>query len=102
MKMVGGVVMPYTPEEEAQADLDAQKVQVKPLYVRVSEAFGNLDLDLQIKFKDEIRDSAFFFLNNNLPMLAVVMGQAESKIELPADQAVKDIVDLAKQELGLG
>lgn len=67
---------------------------------RVAAAFGGLDLALQIKFKDEIRDSAFFLENGNLPMVAAVIAIAEGKLTLPDDQPVKDIIDLAKAELG--
>ncbi|MCE3234526.1 MAG: hypothetical protein K0Q50_706 [Vampirovibrio sp.] len=73
--------------------------EAAPLYNRVKTAFSALSLELQIKYKDEIRDGAFFLKEGNLPMLGVIVSQAEAKYDLPADQSVKDIVDTVKAEL---
>jgi hypothetical protein len=101
-RMVDGVEVPMTAEEiaERQAE-EALPPEPEPLYTRVAQAFGSLSLDLQTKYKDQIRDSAFFFINNNYPMLAVVIAEAEAMYSLPDDQPVKDIIDAAKVELGL-
>jgi hypothetical protein len=72
------------------------------LYERVKTAFSALSLELQIKYKDEIRDGAFFLSEGNYPMLGVIVAQAEVKYDLPTDQAVKDIVDTVKSELAGG
>lgn len=79
---------------------DAQVYRPQPLDERVAAAFGQLDIQHQIKFRNEIRDAAFFFEKGNLPMVAVVIGVTESNLSLPDDQPVKDIIDAAKAELG--
>lgn len=99
IRMVDGVEIPMTPEEIEQRQAEESTPVQLPLYDRVKMAFGLLDIALQAKYKDEIRDGAFFLKEENLPMLGVIVAQAESKYSLPEDQAVKNIVDAVKAEL---
>lgn len=71
-----------------------------PLDQRIAAAFGQLPAEMQIKYDSEVTRAAIYFQWQNLTMLSVVIAQAEAKLSLPDEQAVKDILDAAKAELG--
>lgn len=71
-----------------------------PLDQRIAAAFGQLPAEMQAKYADEVTKAAIFYQWQNLTMLSVVIAQAEAKLSLPDEQAVKDILDAAKAELG--
>lgn len=70
-----------------------------PLDKRIAAAFGALPEALQIKYDSEVTRAAIYFQWQNWTMLGVVIAQAEAKLILPDEQAVKDILDAAKAEL---
>lgn len=91
------------PDEE----IDKRKAEelapppLKPFQDRIREAFASLPVPLQKKYKDEIRDAAFFLERGNLPMVLEFIKDAEAKLQ-PEETAVKAIIDAAKLELGGG
>lgn len=91
------VEMPLDEIENHQKSLDAPPPS-KPFEERIRLAFASLPVNIQKKYKDEIRDAAFFLERNNLPMVLEFIKDAEAKLT-PQEGAVKAIIDAAKLEL---
>lgn len=79
---------------------DEPEPLVLPFEEQIRLAFSSLSIPLQSKYRNEIRDAAFFLERENLPMVLVVIQEAAEKVVLPAEQEVQDIIDLATAVLG--
>lgn len=84
-RLVNGEIVPYVP--------------VAPLNARVAAAFGALPIEIQDKYLEQITNFRTLFDYGNVLLLLRRLGALEAALDLPAEQAVKDIIDAAKAEL---
>lgn len=85
-RLVNGEIVPYVP--------------VAPLNVQVAAAFGALPIEIQDKYLEQITNFRTLFDYGNVPLLLRRLDALAASLDLPAEQAVKDIIDAAKAELG--
>lgn len=100
----GAIEVPIPPAHGGDVwDFDAQAWLGLPLEQSLQEqvraAYVTLDLALQEKYEPEILSAAFHLERENLPMVFRKIEQAEAKLVLPEEAAVKAIIDMAKGAL---